>query len=95
MYFRSLYTKSFEVIVDQIIDINHFNPNCAIVLHISKKFDYIGAVMSEEQFVQFANGFGNVFVNENRLDIVYFNIVHTHVSNYEYIVERQTLSILY
>ena len=29
--------EKFEVIVDQITNINHFNPNCAIVLHISKK----------------------------------------------------------
>lgn len=80
--------EKFEVIVDQIININHFNPNCAIVLHISKKFDYTGTEMSEEQFHQIANDFGNVFINENRLDTVYFNIVHTHVSNFEYITTK-------
>ena len=80
--------EKFEVIVDQIININHFNPNCAIVLHLSKKFDYAGTAMPEEQFSQIANGFGNVYINENRLDTVYYNIVHTHVSNYEYIASR-------
>lgn len=66
--------EKFEVIVDQIININHFNPNCAIVLHLSKKFDYTGTAMSEEQFRQIVNSFENVFINENRLDTVYFNI---------------------
>ena len=80
--------EKLGVIVDQIININHFNPNCAIVLHLSKKFDYTGTVMSEEQFRRITNGFGNVFINENRLDTVYFNIVHTHVSNFEYIADK-------
>ena len=80
--------EKFEVIVDQIININHFNPNCAIVLHLSKKFDYAGTAMSEEQFSQIANDFGNVYINENRLDTAYYNIVHTHVANYEYIASR-------
>ena len=80
--------EKFEVIVDQIININHFNSNCAIVLHLSKKFDYAATAMSEKEFRQIANDFGNVFINENRLDTIYFNIVHTHVSNYEYISSK-------
>lgn len=80
--------EKFEVIVDQIININHFNPNCAIVLHLSKKFDYSGTVLSEEQFRQIVEGFGNVFINENRMDTAFYNIVHTHVSNYEYIASK-------
>ena len=74
-----------EVVIDQIININHYNENCAIVLHISKAFDFVNSNVSEKRFVEIVNSFGNVYINDIRLKTIYCNIVHVHVINFEYI----------
>ena len=74
-----------EVVIDQIINFQHFCPDCGIVLHISKSFDYNDSFHTEKEFLFILSTFKNVFVNPNHLDTAFADIVHTHVSNFKYV----------
>ena len=74
-----------EVVIDQIVNYKHFCPNCGIVLHISKSFDYENSFHTEREFHSILGMFENVFINPHHLDTSYADIVHTHVSNFDYI----------
>ena len=74
-----------EVVIDQIINYKFFCPNCGIVLHISKGFDYKNSFHNEKEFMFILATFENVFVNPEHFDTNFADIVHTHISNFEYI----------
>lgn len=74
-----------EVVIDQIINYRYFCPNFGIVLHISKGFDFEHSFHTEKEFMFILSTFDNVFVNPNRLDTLFADIVHTHIANFEYI----------
>ena len=74
-----------EVIIDQIVNYKHFCPDCGIVLHISKGFNFKDSFHTEKEFLFILSTFKNVFVNPIRLDTAFADIVHTHLSNFKYI----------
>ena len=74
-----------EVVIDQIVNYNFFCPECGIVLHISNGFNWKDSLLKEEDFLSILSTFENVFVNPTRLNTAYADIVHTHISNFEYI----------
>ena len=74
-----------EVVIDQIVNYKFFYPNCGIVLHISNGFNWKDSLLKEEDFLSVLNGFENVFVNPTRLNTVWGDIIHTHISNFEYV----------
>lgn len=74
-----------EVIIDQIVNYNFFCPYCGIVLHISKGFNFKDSFHNERDFFFILSQFENVFVNPERLDTGYADIVQTHISNFEYV----------
>ena len=74
-----------EVVIDQILNIKHFCPTCAIVLHISSSFNWKDSQLTEEEFLSVAQSFDNVFVNPTRLNTGWAEIIHTHIANFEYV----------
>lgn len=74
-----------EVVIDQICNYKFFCLDCGIVLHISNGFNWKESLLSEEEFLAALKTFDNVFVNPTRLDTAFADIVHTHVSNFEYV----------
>lgn len=77
--------EKFEVVVDQICNIKHFNKNCGIVLHISKSFDYKESQISREQFEFIVKRIGDVWINPVSLRSGRSDIIQTYISNFEYI----------
>ena len=74
-----------EVVIDQICNCKFFCPDCGIVLHISKGFNWKDSLLKEENFLSVLSGFENVFVNPTRLNTAFADIVHTHISNFDYV----------
>lgn len=74
-----------EVVIDQIINFKHFCPECVIVLHISRGFDFEHSFHSRKEFLSILKTFDNVFVNPTSLDTQWAEIIQTHVSNFKYI----------
>ena len=74
-----------EVILDQMLNFKHFCPTCAVVLHISKGFNWKDSLLNEEEFLSALSTFDNVFVNPTRFETLWTNLIHTWISNFEYI----------
>lgn len=76
-----------EVIIDQIINFQYFNPCCGIVLHISDKFDFNKESMSRKTFESIIEGLGNVFINPVTVRTGRSDIIQAHISNFHYVNE--------
>lgn len=76
-----------EVVVDQILNFMHFNPNCAIVLHISQSFDFNNSGITYEQFKKIVQSEGNVYINPKRVRTGFYDIIQAHLLNFKYINE--------
>ena len=74
-----------EVIIEQIANIKHFCPTCAIVLHISSGFNWKDSKLTEKEFLSVVRSFDNVFINPVRLNTAYSEIIHAHIANFEYV----------
>ena len=74
-----------EVVIDQICNYKFFCPDCGIVLHISNGFNWKDSLLKEEEFLSILSEFENVFVNSTRFNTAWADIVHTHISNFEYV----------
>lgn len=79
--------EHYEVAVDQLVNFLYYNPNCAVVLHLSRKFMDSRSLMTEADFRQIAATMQDVFINPTRLDTRLADIIHTHLSNFDYISE--------
>lgn len=77
--------EHFEVVLDQVINIKHYNPNCAIVFHISQVFDYKNSLMTREEFDSCIQKIGDVYVNPQSLRTGFADIIQAHISNFEYV----------
>lgn len=77
--------ERLDVIIDQILNIKYYNPNSAIVLHISKKFNFSMSSIDYAQFIEIVKNIGDVYINPNRMDTNKNTIMQTHISNYAYI----------
>ena len=74
-----------EVVIDQIFNYKFFCPNCGIVLHISKSFNWQDSFHNEKEFRFLLSQFENVFVNPKSLNTLWGDIIHAHILNFEYI----------
>ena len=74
-----------EVVIDQIINCKYFAPDCGIVLHLSKGFDFEHSFHSRKEFLSILKTFDNVFVNPTSFDTMWADIVQTHASNFKYV----------
>ena len=77
-----------EVVIDMIINIQKFNPNCCIVLHLSRDFSFDSKYIKKEQFIHSIESMNDVLVNPNRLRSGYEDIIQCHISNYRYACEK-------
>ncbi len=77
--------QRLEVVLDQICNIQHFNPNCGIVFHLSRGFDYKTSLISKEEFFKQANRLGNVFINPESVRTGFCDIIQAHMSNFDYV----------
>lgn len=79
--------EKFEVVIDQIINILHFNPECAIVYHLSQGFNYKDSQLSKEGFLEAISSIGNVYINPESVRTGGADIIQAHLSNYKYIAK--------
>ena len=88
MVFNNIFSvpvhERTEVVIDLMLNVRRFCPDSAVVMHISKGFNYRNSAHSAEQFRSILATFDNVFVNPTSLDTRWGDIVHTHVSNFKY-----------
>ena len=77
-----------EVVLDQINNFLHFNPDCCIVLHISSEFRFDSDYISEEDFFRAFGDIDRVYVNPNRLRSGLEDIIQCHISNFRYAYEN-------
>ncbi len=73
-----------EVVIDQVINILHFNPECCVVLHISQGFVFDSEYISEQDFFRIIKGMDSVIVNPDRLRSGFEDIIQCHISNFNY-----------
>ena len=78
----------FEVVVDQILNFRHFNPNCAIVFHLSQGFDYKGSKLTKDEFITIAGKIGGVFINPESVRTGFADIIQAHLSNFDYVAKE-------
>lgn len=71
-----------EVVLDQINNFLHFNPDCCIVLHISSGFRFDSDHISEDGFFSALGDIDRVYVNPNRLRSGLEDIIQCHISNF-------------
>lgn len=83
--FSLLVHEEPDVIIDQMVNLNHFVQDSAVVLHINPKFDFEKFNYTFEEFKEKITSFGNVFINENRLGVGKDNIIQAHVSNFSFV----------
>lgn len=81
--FSLLVHEEPDVILDQIVNLNYFNKDCAIVLHLNPKFDIKKYDYTEEEFTAKIQSFGNVFINPHQVVVGKDDIIQAHISNFE------------
>lgn len=80
--------ERLEVVVDQIINFRHFNPNCGFIFHFSQNFDYEKSGLTRIQFEEIVSKIGNIYINPNSLRTGLSDIIQAHLSNYQYIKDK-------
>lgn len=73
-----------EVVIDQVLNFLHFNPDCGVVLHLSQAFDFSKAVMDQKTFLAKLSKIENVFVNPTSLRTGLQDMIQAHIANYRY-----------
>ncbi|MGL5901211.1 MAG: hypothetical protein ACRCZO_00865 [Cetobacterium sp.] len=71
--------EKFDVILDQINNINYFLKGAMIILHLSKSFE----IKDEE--IKILESFGNVYINSERVSTKWGHILHAHISNWNFV----------
>lgn len=74
--------ERLEVLVDQLLNFKHFNPNSGFVIHFSKEFDYNNSLLTKNDFLSIVNKFNNVYINPNSLRTGFGDIIQAHLSNF-------------
>ena len=77
--------EKWDVVLDLVINYMHFNPECAIVLHVSKDFNESESIMKREEFESAIHQIGNVFINPVSLRTGFADIIQAHISNFKYL----------
>ena len=79
--------EHFDVILDQLLNITTLNPNCAVVLHISKVFDYEKSAMSKDTFLNAIKSLGiydRILINPESIRTAINDIIQAHLSNFNF-----------
>ncbi len=79
--------EHFEVILDQVLNILTFNPNCVVILHESPVFDYVNSTLSKEDFckaLKDLNLDSQVYINPIRVRTGLYDIIQAHIANFDY-----------
>ncbi len=74
-----------EAVIDLVLNLRRFCPASAIVIHISRGFNYETGLHTEERFRSILAIFDNVFVNPVSLETHWADILHAHVSNFKFV----------
>lgn len=77
--------EKFEVVIDQVLNFFHFNPNCAIVFHISQGFNYKESGIDKNTFLSIIDHIGNVYINPESVRTGRDDIIQAHLSNFIFI----------
>ena len=78
--------ERLEVVVDQSINFLHYNPNCAIIFHVSPSSDFVeNSYLSYNDFANIIKDIGNIYINPNQVRTGFSDIIQAHISNYEYV----------
>lgn len=80
--------ERFEVVVDQIINFRHFNPNCGFVFHLSQGFDYKNSKLSKSEFLDICSEIGGIYINPHSLRTGLYDIIQAHISNYRFVSQQ-------
>lgn len=76
--------ERLEVVIDQLVNIKRFNPDCGIVIHISPSLSDSGT-LSFEQFIELTTRIRDVYINPERVRTGNYDIIQAHLSNFSYI----------
>lgn len=76
--------EKLEVVIDQIVNFFYFNPNSAIVYHISQGFNYSGSGLTKERFLSIIKQIGNVYINPMSVRTGRDDIIQAHLSNFKF-----------
>lgn len=74
-----------EVVFDLILNYKYFNPDCAIVLHLARNFNYTNSRYNEQKFLKKLEELKDVYVNPEHVRTGFGDIIQAHISNFEYI----------
>lgn len=77
--------EKYEVVIDLILNVFGFNPECAIVLHYANGFREAKSAISFDEFESAIKKIGNVYVNPETVRTGMYDIIQAHVSNFRYI----------
>lgn len=77
--------EKYEVVIDLILNVFNFNPDCAIILHYANGFREAKSAISFNEFENAINKIGNVYVNPETVRTGMYDIIQAHVSNFRYI----------
>ena len=83
--FSLLVHEEPDVIIDQMINLNHFVKDSAIVLHINPNFDFEKYNYTFKEFECEIKKFGNVYINPCSLEVGKDDIIQAHVSNFDFV----------
>lgn len=77
--------EKYEVVIDLILNVFHYNPSCAIVLHYANGFREAKSSISFDEFESAIKRIGSVYVNPETVRTGMYDIIQAHVSNFHYI----------
>ncbi len=84
--FSILVHEEPDVILDQLENIFHFNNESMVVIHFNPTFNQGVSTLSFERLLLILEQYKNkVFVNPERLEVGFANIIQAHLSNYKYV----------
>ncbi|MCR4901352.1 MAG: hypothetical protein K6A23_00720 [Butyrivibrio sp.] len=73
-----------EVIIDLLCNIKKYTKNTAVVLHVSKGFNWNSLYLNKEKFIRSIEEMEDVYINPEHLDTKWAGIIQTHISNFKY-----------
>lgn len=79
--------ERYECIIDLIDNINCFNSDCAIVIHLSKGFKN-NSLISKELFLKLTKNNKNVYINPVSLETSLYSLLQVHLLNFDYISKK-------
>lgn len=89
MVFSLPVHEKAEVILDEVLNILYFNPDSAIILHLSPVFSQNTGWFTEKQFYKIISEMDNVYINPERIETGWrgtgvSGLVKVHISNFYY-----------